>query len=66
MFRVFKGRIAKSAHARIFVDFNAVSSEPSVSSEKLNEMAKCWATKFEDFSPPTWARKPLLSLISIR
>ena len=61
MLWVFKGRIAKSTQTGIFVNFDTMPSEPSMSSEKLNEMAECWATKLEDFSSPTWARKPLLS-----
>ena len=65
MLRVFKGRIAKTTLTWIFVDFNAVSSEPSMSSEELNEITYSWATIFHDTCPFTRSWKPLFGLICI-
>ena len=39
MLWIFKCRFAKSTYTEIFVNFNAMSSEPSVSSEELDEKA---------------------------
>ena len=66
MLWVFKGRFAESTKTGIFVNFNAMSSEPTMSCKELDEIAKGWATKLENSSPPVRAWEPLLSLISIR
>ena len=51
MLWVFKSRIAESVETRVFIDFDAMPSEPSMSREELDEEAYSWTAKLEDSRP---------------